>query len=450
MMLAPRTVSVAAALAALALAAPAAANGRYPAAGQIALHPGDPGEILVRATYGFLLTKDGGKRWDWICEGAIGFGGSEDPMVSFTSDGTLLAGIFQGLSVSRDQGCQWSFEGGGLMNHYVVDLAIDKVDASKGVLVISNNTGQDDAGAPTFIGQVWQTGDSGTTWAQAGVDLPPAFLGLTLDTAPSDPSRLYVSGRMGPPLYQGVIQRSDDRGATWQEMPIPGSDDTHLPYIGAIDPSDPDIVYVRLDAADADSLVVTKDGGQTWAQVFEGQSVDPGDLLGFALSPDGATVAIGGPKDGIHTAPASTLSFTKVSDLHARCLTWANAGLYACGDEATDKLTVGLSTDEGKTFTSLMHLSSTCGPLACDPSSSVAAQCTQQWPVTAVTIGSLGCDGTGGTGGTGATGGTGGTGGDSDSDGGCSCGVPSDGSAPIAASLALLGLCALAVRRRSR
>lgn len=453
-----RAASFLGALALVGVSSTSLANGRYPAAGEVALLPGDPQTILVRATYGVLLTKDAGKRWDWICEGAIGFSGSEDPMISFTADGTILAGIFEGLAVSRDHGCGWAFEGGGLANHYVVDLAVDKVDATRGVLVISNNTGQNDAGAPTFIGQLWETLDSGATWKQAGVDLPTEFLALTVDSAPSNPSRVYVSGRMGPPAYEGVLQRSDDRGMTWQKISIPGSDDTHLPYVGAIDPQNPDVVYVRIDAGGADQVLVTKDGGGTWDKIFEGTTVDggAGDLLGFALSPDGSKVAVGGNLDGIWTAPASTLQFTQVSTIRAKCLTWATSGLYACADEAIDKLTVGLSQDDGKTFQPIMHLSSPCGPLACGDTSSVAVECNKQWPVTAVTIGSLGCNGAGGSSGTGGKGGAGGgTGGAAGAGGGdCSCGVPVEGGGSRAASAALLGLAALAlrkvVRRRAR
>src|SRR6185312_13424792 len=125
--------------------------------------------------------------------------------------------------------------------------------------------------------------DSGHTWAQAGVNLPPQFLGLTVDTAPSNPQRVYISGRNGPPSYPGVIARSDDRGATWQMLSIPGADSTHLPYIGAVDPQNPDIVYVRLDADPSDSLLVSKDGGVTWTTAYTAT----GKLTGFALSPDG-------------------------------------------------------------------------------------------------------------------------------------------------------------------
>ncbi|APR78335.1 Glycosyl hydrolase, BNR repeat precursor [Minicystis rosea] len=436
----------------LTFSAGAAANGRYPAAGQIALDPANPGTIMVRATYGILFTKNAGQRWEWVCESAVGFSGSEDPMMSFMADGTILAGIFEGLSVSRDHGCGWSFVGGGIDKRYVVDLAVDKVDATKGVLVVSNSTGQDDAGQPVFLGQLWQTADNGKTWTQAGTDLPKQFLALTVETGPSDRNRVYVSGRMGPPNYAGVLHRSDDRGATWQEKPIPGSDDTHLPYVGAIDPNNPDIVYVRLDGAPQDQLVVTKDGGQTWTKVFE----STGDLFGFALSPDGATVAVGGDKDGVWTAPTSTLAFTKVSSVGAKCLTWTADGLYACADEFIDGFTAGISKDQGKTFTPLMHLGGLCGPLTCDPSSNVAQHCVSQWPVTAANISAVSCDApdggasgsaTSGSSGGGASSSSGAGGGDS----GCATAAPATGAASMAASgAALVGLLAAMRRRRRR
>src|SRR5690242_6007758 len=86
------------------LAAPAvaSANGRFPAAGQIAQGPASSDTILVRATYGLVLTRNGGQEWSWICEDAVGFGSAEDPMLAFAADGSILAGTFEGLSVSRD------------------------------------------------------------------------------------------------------------------------------------------------------------------------------------------------------------------------------------------------------------------------------------------------------------------------------------------------------------
>ena len=67
--------------------------------------------------------------------------------------------------------------------------------------------------------------------------------------------------------------------------------------------------------------------------VVDGALAFTGNMLGFALSPDGATVAVGGDTGGIWTAPTDTLAFTKVSTVGAKCLTWTNEGLYACGND---------------------------------------------------------------------------------------------------------------------
>lgn len=446
-----RAITAAAALVIASIPTLASANGRYPAAGQIALDPADPSTLLVRTTYGVLVTRDAGHRWSWICEGAVGYGGFEDPMVAFTGDGSILAGIFEGLSVSHDSGCQWDFAQGALANRYVIDLSVERADPSRGVLIVSNSAGQDDGGAATFLTQLWETGDDGKTWAQAGVNLPGDFLGLTVDAAPSDRKRVYLSGRLGPPTYPGVLERSDDRGATWQAWPIPGSDDTHLPYIGAIDPNDPSVVYVRLNGPSTDQLVVTKDGGKTWQPSF----TTTGTMYGLALSPDGATIALGGDKDGVWTAPTSTLQFTKVSSAGIKCLTWPAADkLYACADEFVDKFTAGVSADEGKTFTPVMHLQALCGPLACGPGTSAGKTCPALWGATAANIGATPCDGaTTGSGSTGSGAGSTGSGASGGSGGGSSagsCALPGAAVGGFACAGSLLGAAAALARRRGR
>ena len=439
---APAAAAILASLAASTLASPAQANGRYPAAGEIAVHPSNPKTILVRATYGFLLTTNGGQEWQWICEPAVGFNSEEDPVVSFTADGTILAGIFEGMSLGTPDGCSWSFVPGGLANKYVIDVAVDKVDATQGVLIISNSTGQDDAGDAIFLTQVWQTTDSGHTWAQAGVDLPSQFLGLTVDTAPSDAQRIYLSGRNGPPDYPGVLERSDDRGATWQELPIPGADSTHLPYIGAVDPHNADIVYVRLDSDPSDTLLVTTDGGMTWKTIYTAV----GKLYSFAVSPDGTTVVTGGDMDGVLTAPSSTLAFTKASSIGPLCLTWTTEGLYACADEFVDKFTAGVSVDQGKTFTPLMHLNDLCAPLTCASSTPVGQQCPAQWPTLAASIyATCGPDAGEATSSSTSSGGS-----PTPASKGCSCAVPGGAAGGTAAGVLSLAGLVVALGRRAR
>jgi MYXO-CTERM domain-containing protein len=441
-----RPCSLAAAAAVTLAGLPALANGRFPAAGLVAIDPLDPTHLVVRTTYGLTVTHDSGARWSWICEGAIGYGGTEDPMVAITKDGSIIAGIFEGLSASHDQGCQWGFAQGGLKDRYVIDLSTERANPENAVLLISNSVG-----GSMFLTELWESKDNAATWTVAGVDMPADFLGLTLDAAPSDPSRVYVSGRFGKPGYDGAIERSNDRGKTWQKLLIPGSNDLALPYISAIDPQNPDIVYVRLDANKTDQLLVTKDGGATWATIF----TSTGNLLGFAISPDGATIAVGGDTDGLWTAPSSTLEFTQVSKVSTRCLTWTTAGLYACADEFVDGFAVGVSTNQGKTFTPVMHLQELCGPLACGATTTTGSMCPDAWGATKLSIGGATCDGasssSGASTGSGATSSSStGSGSPSGSSGGCSVGAPARAAGAVIPALVLAGAALARRRRRGR
>jgi hypothetical protein len=427
---------------------PARANGRFPASGQLAVDPSDPAHLVVRTTYGLTVSHDGGASWSWICEASVGYGGTEDPMMAITADGSIIAGIFEGLSVSHDRGCQWDLTQGGLTGRYVIDVAAERLEPKNAVLLISNSIG-----GSMFLTELWETNDNAATWTVAGVDMPPDFLGLTLDAAPSLPSRVYVSGRYGKPAYDGAIERSNDRGKTWEKLLIPGSNDLALPYIGGIDPTHPDVVYVRLDADKNDRLVVTKDGGTTWTQAFTSSE----NLTGFAISPDGATVALGGDKDGIWTAPASTLAFTKVSTVGARCLTWTKAGLYACADEFVDGFALGLSTNEGKTFTPVMHLQINCGPLACGAATSTGKVCPALWGATKLAIGGATCDGISTTTGAGTSAASTGSSAAATSsssggasEGGCSVSAPARAAGAVIPGLALAGAALARSRRRRR
>ena len=426
---------------ALAAAGAAHANGRYPAAGLIALDPSDPQHIVVRATYGLLSTMDGGASWRWTCEQSVGFSDNEDPMVAITKNGTLLAGVFKGLSVSTDRSCTWTYVGGELTDRYVVDLSTEKNNPEHAVAILSNGIG-----GGKFNTQVYESLDNGQTWTQAGVNLPEDFLGLTIDAAPTDPMRLYATGRFGAPDYLGVLERSANRGQTWETFPIDGADDKHPPYLAAVDPNDPDILYVRLDGAETDQLVISKDGGETWSVAFEGT----GGLFGFALSPDGSKVAVGGDKDGLWIAPANTLAFTKVSTLRVKCLLWDKDTLYACADQFKDGFHVGVSKDEGKTFQSFEQLHELC-PLSCPASSTTDEMCPIRWGAVALTIDAKSCSdpdaGTSGAGAGSSSSGSGASGGGSSAESG-GCGVAGSG---VAGGALLIGSAAfLTALRRSR
>jgi hypothetical protein len=372
--LAPHWFALALATAALALADDARANGRFPQAGQLVPDPGDARHLVARTTYGVVQSVDDGASWTWICEKSIGYGDNFDPFLAVTGDATLVA-LFGGVASTHDRGCGFALATAPFVDQFVTDLS---AEATAGHAIALVSTGSADGTFDTFVAA---TSDAGKTWAALGQKLPGDLLATTLDSAPSRDARLYVSGVYGTPKH-AVLEISDDRGASWTRRELGESD---APYLAAIDPTNPDVVYVRLDGATTDRALVSRDAGLTWATVFTSQ----GDLLGFARSPDGKTLALGGPSDGVLTADSTTLGFTKVSDQRLRCLAWSASGLYACADEfakVTPEFTLGRSTDAGKTWQALYRMSA-LAPLACAAGSTTGASCPAYWPAVAATIG---------------------------------------------------------------
>lgn len=443
-------------------ARPLHANGVFPEAGQIAVDPADPHHLLVRTTYGLLTTRAGGEPWDWICETGAGYSSLFHPAIALLEDGTAIAGLGDGLAVAHTDACSWIKASGPTLGAYVVDVSVEKSAPSHAVAITSNGA----AGA----GQFFTSEDSAVTWIKTGADLPIGFVPLSIDVAPSDPMRVYVSALVGS--AKGSLLVSPDRGATWQSISVPSTDGEHAPYIGAIDPSNPDRVYVRTDGSPG-RLFAFDHGTDTFDEIYVGQ----GNLRGFALSPDGQTLLVGGSSDGILRASASALTFEKVSSVSTRCLTWTNDGVYTCATEFSDGFTVGLSKDQGATFEPIMHLACVRGPLDCPPQSTVGEACPAEWDAVATLIGASSCAGgaggasTGGAGGGSSTGGasTGGFGATSGStttngsgaggaiptniDGGrgCACSLGSRSEAPRGLSLlALATVVLLFLRARGR
>jgi hypothetical protein len=380
----------------------ASANGRFPAAGQVVIGPTNPQHLVVRATYGILQSTDGGASWGWICEDSVGYGGVEDPAVALTAGGTLLAGIFEGLAVSHDLGCSFAFEGGPLAEQYVIDVTIEPNAPSHALAITSSG------GGGGFHVVLVESLDDGATWAQAGVAVDTQFLALTVEVAASDPDRIYLSGLFGAD-YEGAVARTDDRGQSWSITPfdLQGGNGA---YIGAVDPNDPDRLWVRVDHDQDDALYVSDDGAQTWTKVAEAT----GEMLGFALSPDGQSIAIGGPDFGLWVASSADHEFTQAAQIEVKCLKWPATALYACADEFADGFTIGRSVDLGETFESLYNLPD-LAPLECAAETSTGKTCPANWPPVAETLGITGSGG----GSSASSSGAGGSGADDDDDSGC-------------------------------
>lgn len=368
----PLFVAVVAALTTCWFAPTAQANGRFPNATQLIAAPGDRAHFALRATYGLIQTFDGGATWAWVCEAAIGYRGTFDAAIIIAKDGTLVAGLPDGLSATADRGCTFPRALGP-------ELVIDVARAAAGderIIALSTSLSTSPS-SPSDSGSTLHVSNDAAAWTK--LSTIPLLRGQTVDVAPSDPMRVYVSGtRDGA----GLFLRSTDGGATFNELPVDlvGG---RAPFIAAIDPKNADVVYVRTDGGTVpDALLVTRDGGASFTTVV----VPTRQLLGLALAPDGARIAIGGPDDGLFLSATDTFAFSKSSSIRVRCLTWTPDALYACTSRDADGFALGRSLDDGRTWTKFFDVPDLTEQRCAAPSTT-NAKCAEAWQAVSAMIG---------------------------------------------------------------
>lgn len=365
----------------LAAAPPAYANGRFPASNRIVFSPSNEKLVVLRTTFGILPSYDNGTTWSWLCEDVLGLPptSNEDPSLEITKNNSLVVGVSHGLLVSPDTGCTWVTEDGGLTQQLIKDLDIPPQSPDT-VLAITSTFEQDAGpdGGQGYFQQIFTSTDDGAHWALTGTIDPSATV-TTIDVAPGDSQRIYVSAYRGSGATRTTsIFVSGDGGQTWAEYPTPfdASSETAV-YIGAVDPTNEDRLYVRSEGASR--LFVSSDGGKTYQVAFSLND----QMLGFALSQDGSKVYLGGPNTGLYVASSTDLQFSSVKQeepdgstrtIHVQCLATHGTDLWACSDEVSG-FVAGVSQDDGVTFTPKLHLLGIQGPLSC-PAGTDSTICT--------------------------------------------------------------------------
>jgi len=329
--------------------------------------------MVLRATYGMLFSRDAGVTWHWVCERAIGYNGAEDPALTVFPNGRVVAGLFKGLSVTEDGGCNWHFVPGPLEGQVVIDEAQWPNAPSTAVALTSSYAGEV-AGAPRYKNEVHLTEDNGGTWAKIGTPIDSRAISETIEVAASDPKRLYVSAIRGEDKSrEGLLFVSNDRGAHWTERKIPLLlEAERAPFLAAVDPKNANRIYVRTSGPEKNRLLVSDDAGVHFRVIHSG-----GPLLAFALGEGGETVYVGGPKDGLRVASTKDFVFVPRTTKAIECLARVGSALYACSNEANGFI-LGRSNDDGVTFEPLLHLATMAGPLACPGAASMNV-CATDW-----------------------------------------------------------------------
>ena len=133
-------------------------------------------------------------------------------------------------------------------------------------------------------GGVWKTADAGTVWKPIFDGEPVASIGA-LAVAPSNPKILYAAtgeSDIRSDLSSGDgVYKSTDGGRTWKNIGL--RDSRQISKI-AIDPANPDVVYVGVlghayGPSAERGVYKSTDGGQTWKHVLDrGPDVGISDL----------------------------------------------------------------------------------------------------------------------------------------------------------------------------
>lgn len=147
----------------------------------------------------------------------------------------------------------------------------------------------------TFEDGLWRSEDGGESWERVGEDtLEARVMSVTVD--PHDPNRVWVG------TEPSRVFRSNNGGASWEELPgltdlpsaegwyFPPRPDTHHVRWIEVDPTDPEHLYVGIEAG---ALVQTHDAGETWEDRVPDSRLDNHSLTTHPDAPGRAWAAAG-------------------------------------------------------------------------------------------------------------------------------------------------------------
>ncbi len=202
--------------------------------------------VFAGVSGGILRSIDRGEHWEAISLSA------PPPHVSalvispnFAQDGLLLAGTFEdGVFRSADRGRHWSAWNFGLLDLNILCLVISPNFAEDEILLVGVDSG------------IFRSTNGGLAWRE--VDFPPEFAPvLSLALSPNfAQDGILLAGTESHGLF-----RSTDRGQTWvrlAEEVITGVVNSII--MSSQFPAQPDMLALL-----EESLLISRDGGQTWS-----------------------------------------------------------------------------------------------------------------------------------------------------------------------------------------
>ena len=399
------------------------ANGRAPGTSTIHFRPDSTNDVWLGLTFGEVVSHDGGKSWRWMCENAVGYSGTYDPVLAYSRLGALFATSFgglpgkPGLTVTRD-GC--SFTSTPLGNAFVSQVVIGP-DAT----VYATASSPSDS-------KLYQSRDDGVSFGTSSSPGKANDWWQSLTVAPADASAVFLSGYRfvsacdhnsprpfamcseasqcqdsthptggceGQELL--LLLSSRDHGRSWQPLPghqmfrtatdgvgLATSTASVLDFVGTS--NDGGTLYLRVTQENAkapsDGLYELATGlgrgrrDKTDAQWKHVLSLD--DSMAVLVQPSG-DVVVGTKSVGAQLLRAGASAWTRLPNApHINCLAenlashevWACTQNYSVNQSQGDGYGV-MKTSDLATWTGVLRYQDIAGPVACDASTIQQTQC---------------------------------------------------------------------------
>lgn len=325
-------------LAALGVSSSAHAHGGRPQTLDVLVAPDDPSLLFVPATFGTLRSTDGGAHWESLCYEAMPDArpGSIRPFALGPS-GLVLVAQEWGLLTSDRAGCDWAYRNEPLRDSFVADV----VPSGDGYLVLSSVSSHEN--------HLYFTTD-GVELAALPTALPTSYLPDRVRVAPSDPSRIVISGSVrtsGVAAVDGRVYVSSDGGATFLPADVTLANDERRLRLFAIDPVDPSHAFAVAMAPTHDRVIELFDLG-TAALVVRDVSTIPAAAnatdrpFGLAYATD-HSVWFGNTSDGLSRYVPVGRDETPVIEsidkfINVACLVPVGDELYVCTDGFPDMM----------------------------------------------------------------------------------------------------------------
>lgn len=346
----------------------ALANGAFPDSDAVLLPVDRPQQIILSTNFGLIISDDDGATWQWTCERPETSSASTYALGAPPQDFLYALSPEVGLATSDDMSCRWVRAGGALAGAIATDVFGDPTDGAHVVAIAPSAPTADAAVGPDAV---FESTDGGETFAATPIYAATAgdqLLGVEI--ARADARVIYVT--VASPGPHAVLARSDDAGAHWATFDLAPSIGARTARIVAVDPADPNVIYLRAIGAGEELLAVSRDGGMTFATPVR---VPGGTLSAFARLASG-TVLVAGlvPGDAGTTAGVawrSTDSGVTFDDWalspmpRLRALAERGGRLYLAGSNYSDGWALAVSTDEGRTIQPLARYDQVSGVKAC-------------------------------------------------------------------------------------